>query len=335
MSTTPSNYPLEDRCLPKADGTMPFGAAVAGSPLDPRSLVDELAADFTLLVDKAMNAVRSAAEREDAVFGVFNQLRSTLQSIAYHEGRLLEWGLLRIARCNPDLVVLPQNRPMPIVKAALDILERNAWEKLDGIVLNAQVHAIATYTPDLLIVDRPSQSALIVDVKRSVASTEGRRLDALLKRMMAAGLTAASWIYCEHRGMLISDVRIAIIDGSNDADGAVGGVFPLSALDGLLRIDGAGAAMDRLRAMFARRVQQELEVLCRDLVTHLGDQAAASERLLAARATFSNANDGERCGERSDNAATDGADQILASDPDLPPPEIAVVRVGLARTAIH
>lgn len=175
MSTNPPRLSPEDRRSPGAPSALP--ASALPSAISQRLSFEDVEADFAVLVNKAMEAVRSAAERDDAVFGVFNALRSTLQSITYHEGRLLEWGMLRLARCNPDLVVLPQNRPMPIVAAALEILARNEWHKLDGIKLNAQVHAASSYTPDLLIVHQPSQSLLITDVKRSLASMEGRRLD--------------------------------------------------------------------------------------------------------------------------------------------------------------
>src|SRR5690606_23951699 len=144
-----------------------------------------------------------------------------------------------------------------------------------GIRLNARTHAVDWYMPDLLIAHRPTQSLLIADVKRSVASTEDRRLVALLRRMTAAGLTAADWVYSEYRGMLIREVRIAIIDGSNETGNATDGVFPLSALDGLLHIEGAGEAMERLRAIFARTVQEELEAQCRALVRRLGQNAAS------------------------------------------------------------
>lgn len=86
-------------------------------------------------------------------------------------------------------------------RAALDVLEHNDWKKLDGIRLNAEVHDVQWYTLDLLVLHRPTRSVLIVDVKRSISSYKGRRLDALLKRMRAAGLTAASWIYAKHKGL--------------------------------------------------------------------------------------------------------------------------------------
>jgi hypothetical protein len=358
MNITPPRLSPEDRRSPVSPSALAASACL--SAVTHRLVFAEVEADFTLLVDKAMEAVHSATEREDAVFGAFNGLRSTLQSITYHEGRLLEWGLLRLARCNPDLIVLPQNRPMPIVPAALEVLARNEWHKLHGITLNAQVHAAASYTPDLLIVHQPRQSLLITDVKRSLASTEGRRLDGLLKRMMAAGLTAASWIYAEHRGMLISEVRIAVLDGSNQVASETDGVFPMAALDGLLHLEGAGAAMEELRAMFAQRVQAELAVLCRDLVWSLdgprggvaGDTAGFGTELGATGTPLGQhvgsqqgaVTDGERyepgfqvLEERRHSGGTATAARFsdLAGDSGFDAIAAASVKVGLARFAVQ
>jgi hypothetical protein len=360
MNTTPPRLSPEDRRSPSLPSAL--AASASSFAVSYRLVFAEVEADFAVLVDKAMEAVRSAVEREDAVFGAFNGLRSTLQSITYHEGRLLEWGLLRLARCNPDLIVLPQNRPMPIVPAALEILARNEWHKLHGITLNAQVHAAASYTPDLLIVHQPRQSLLITDVKRSLASTEGRRLDGLLKRMMAAGLTAASWVYAEYRGMLISEVRIAVLDGSNEVTADTDGVFPMVALDTLLHLEGAGAAMEKLRAMFAQRVQAELAVLCRALVQSLddvralgGDDAAAGFSPdgpgLAGTAADQQAGIDEEaecphCGQNepglqvyerqsSDGTAASAGLSDPAPDPVFASIATAPVKVGLARVAMH
>jgi hypothetical protein len=153
-----------------------------------RAVIADLEDDFARMVDKAIGAILAGDPKPDAVFGAFAPFIAMARSVSYHEGKLLEAGIIRIAACNPDLMVMPQDRPMPIVPAALAFLERNEWSSLEGIRLRSDVHYRATYTPDLIVVNRKRHSALIMDIKRSLASYQERRLNALRNRMMAAAL---------------------------------------------------------------------------------------------------------------------------------------------------
>ncbi|KQZ21696.1 hypothetical protein ASD50_05040 [Mesorhizobium sp. Root552] len=126
-----------------------------------RAVIADLEEDFARIVDKAIGAIVAGDPKPDAVFGVFAPFIAMARSVSYHEGMLLEAGIIRIAACNPDLMVMPQDRPMPIVPAALAFLERNDWSSLEGIRLRSDVHYRATYTPDLVVVNRKRHSALI------------------------------------------------------------------------------------------------------------------------------------------------------------------------------
>jgi len=228
------------------------------------AVIADLEEDFVRLVDKAIGAILAGDPKPDAVFGEFTTFISMARSVSYHEGKLLEAGIVRIAACNPNLMVMPQDRPMPIVPAALAFLERNEWSALEGIRLRSDVHYRTTYTPDLIVVNRKHHWALILDVKRSLASYQERRLDALRQRMMAAALIGADWLYVECKAPPVSEVGIAIVDGADEAADPDRGLFGLTGIGGLLEIAGAGAALARLRAMFAVRVREELERQCRE-----------------------------------------------------------------------
>ena len=171
------------------------------------AVIADLEDDFARMVDKAIGAILAGDPKPDAVFGAFAPFIATARSVSYHEGKLLEAGIIRIAACNPDLLVMPQDRAMPIVPAALAFLERNEWSSLEGIRLRSDVHYRTTYTPDLIVVNRQSHSALIMDIKRSLASYQERRLNALRNRMMAAALIGADWLYVECKAPPVSDVN--------------------------------------------------------------------------------------------------------------------------------
>jgi hypothetical protein len=229
-----------------------------------RAVIADLEDDFARMVDKAIGAILAGDPKPDAVFGAFAPFIAMARSVSYHEGKLLEAGIIRIAACNPDLMVMPQDRPMPIVPAALAFLERNEWSSLEGIRLRSDVHYRATYTPDLIVVNRKRHSALIMDIKRSLASYQERRLNALRNRMMAAALIGADWLYIECKAPPVSDVGIAIVDGADEASDPDRGTFGLAGIGELLEIAGAGEALAHLRTMFAVRVRAELERQCRE-----------------------------------------------------------------------
>jgi hypothetical protein len=225
------------------------------------------------MIDKAIRAIVSCDPKPDRIFGEFSELASVARSVAFHEGKLLEWGIAAIARCNPDLLILPTDRPMPIVPAAIELLRKNEWRELKGIRLNSEVHANKTYTPDLFIANRARHSGLIIDVKRSLASYAENKLEDLRFRMLAVAAIAASWL-SERQGPVLVEVGIALVDGADTSSDHEKGVFKLSEVGDLLEVDDAGSAMTRLRDMFAERVQEALAAQCRKLNATDGQQVA-------------------------------------------------------------
>lgn len=136
----------------------------------------------------------ATGDRPDPVFGRFAVLNSFVCAVTYHEGKLLEAGIARLAAENPALVLMPSQTALPIVPAALEMLKRNDWSSLEGLRLRSEVHYKTSYVPDLFIVDQERHSALIIDVKRSLGSVPEPRLNALPTRMMASALIAGDWL---------------------------------------------------------------------------------------------------------------------------------------------
>jgi len=292
-----------------------------------RAVIADLEEDFARMVDKAIGAILAGDPKPDAVFGAFAPFIAMARSVSYHEGKLLEAGIIRIAACNPDLMVMPQDRPMPIVPAALAFLERNDWSSLEGIRLRSDVHYRATYTPDLVVVNRKRHSALIMDVKRSLASYQERRLNALRNRMMAAALIGADWLYVECKAPPVSDVGIAIVDGADEASDPDRGTFGLAGIGELLEVTGAGEALGCLRTMFAVRVRTELERQCREAL------ARTDETRLTKDAGAENGEVHPDDSESGEGGAVDPVVIGLDSAGAARPAQLnARVRVGFARS---
>jgi len=231
--------------------------------------------DFEVLIDRAIASIRAVGDRRDPVFGAFAELNSIVRAVTYHEGKLLEWGVARLAAENPALVQMPQETALPIVPAAVELLKRNEWAGLEGLRLRSEVHTTTTYAPDLFLVDRDRHCALILDVKRSLASYPERRLNMLRRKMMAAALTAGDWLHIEGRVAGVSRVDIAIIDGSSERRDRASGVFALDEIGDLIGVPDAGDAMLELRANFAQKVQAEVEASCRHALLR-GDSGTGS-----------------------------------------------------------
>ena len=218
---------------------------------------DARAADFDVLIERAIVAIREGGNREDPVFGPYAELNSLVRAVTYHEGKLLEYAMARLVAENPNLSLMPPETALPIVPAAVEMLKRNDWSRLKGIRLRSEVHHKTSYVPDLFIVDHSRHCACILDVKRSLGSYQERRLNALRSRMMAAALIAGDWLHIEGRIAGVTDVGVAIIDGSSERRDRATGIFALAEIGELIGIPDAGEAMLELRARFARRVQEE------------------------------------------------------------------------------
>lgn len=249
--------------------------ATSGHAHSRRASIADLEPEFDSMIDKAMRAIIAYEPNPDRVFGKYSELVSVARSVAFHEGRLLEWGIAAIARCNSDLVILPADRPMPIVPAAVELLKKNEWREIQGIRLPSEVYANKTYTPDLFIANRARHSGLIIDVKRSLGSYAENKLESLRFRMLAVAAIASSWL-SERQGPVLVEVNTAIIDGADISSDHEKGVFKISEIGDLLEIDEAGEAMMRLRDMFARRVQKEIDSQCRKVIGAANSSATQS-----------------------------------------------------------
>jgi hypothetical protein len=96
---------------------------------------------------------------------------------------LLERGLAVVAALHPDLEVLGKPLKLPLVQAAIHAISTNTWDVLEGVCFDADMRTEGTYRPDLVVLNRKTRRALIIDLKRSLAAYGDSTRLADLKRI--------------------------------------------------------------------------------------------------------------------------------------------------------
>ncbi|MBU2329351.1 MAG: hypothetical protein KJ755_18680 [Alphaproteobacteria bacterium] len=209
----------------------------------------------------------------DALSSGLPDVSSLLRGLPAAEGRLIERGISLIAGLNPDLVVLTENIRLPVSKVALDVVERNDPRHYASLTLDADSGGRRGYTPDVIIVNRVTKIAHVVDVKRSLSSYDAVRLQELKKRMLAGALTVPDLLYQEHHRLSVEAVQVVIFDAQNASRDASSGIWPVCDLDHLLGVEGAGKAIAYLRRTFQTAVEQ----VWREALQHFAQARDLSE----------------------------------------------------------
>lgn len=208
------------------------------------------------LCHQVLTSSFGSAALMDALASGLSDVSSLLRGLPAAEGRLIERGIQMIAMLNPELVVLTENIRLPVSKAALDVVERNDPRHYASLTLDADSGGRRGYTPDMIIVNFGTKIAHVVDVKRSLSSYDAVRLQELKKRMLAAALTVPDLLYQEHHRLSVEAFKVVILDAQNGSRDASSGIWPVSDLDHLLGVEGAGKAIAYLRRTFQTAVEQ-------------------------------------------------------------------------------
>ncbi|PLK68663.1 hypothetical protein C0V73_22925 [Rhizobium sp. TH135] len=228
---------------------------------------EDVEADLDVLINRAITAITDGEPAEDEILGHYVNIASLVRAVSFREGKLLEYAFERVARANPNVLVLTQSLKLPLVKAALEAVSGNDWSSLDGIKLDCESPAKGSYTPDLIVVNRARHTAYILDLKRSLASYgDTSRLEELKMKMMASAMVLPDWLYKNQKRLMVDAVEVAIVDGASRPSDHATGIWALSEIDDLLEIDGAASCMAELRRRFGIRVQQLLEVEARKAI---------------------------------------------------------------------
>nr|CAD6630599.1 hypothetical protein RNT25_04467 [arsenite-oxidising bacterium NT-25] len=275
---------------------------------------DEVTPRFDALVEELAHAAFSVDAIATGLNTSLDNIGTIVRSVPSHEGRLLERGIAMLAGFNPDLVVLTQNIRLPVSKAAVELVEMNRPAQYRSLTLDADCSGRKSYTPDLIVLNSRTRVAHVVDVKRSLNSYETSRITDLKTRMLAASLIVPDLLYKEHRRLVAEDVRVVILNAENQRTDIEGGVWPLSHLDHLLEITGAGEMMKSLQQAFRQRIEQNWKQALQQVAGRGGGRGVS-----ATVASPPQANETPVAG-RPDN--------------DAGPPPDGVVRFGFARIPV-
>ncbi|WP_412050565.1 hypothetical protein ACK6D9_02940 [Hoeflea sp. Naph1] len=212
------------------------------------------------LINELVASSLSAELLAQSLAGGMDDIATMVRAIPGHEGRLIERGIALVARCNPDLVVLTQNLRLPVTATALQLVGMNEPQHYRALTLDADHGGRKTYTPDLLIVNSRTKVAHVVDAKRSLISYESARIDELKTRMLAAALVVPDLLYKEHHRLVAEEVRIVILNAQNRKTDIDAGIWPMSHLDHLVEVAGAGEAIGLLQQSFRSRITANWEL---------------------------------------------------------------------------
>lgn len=254
----------------------------ATAPVYPHSADSpELNRQFDMFIKELVGTSLSPDALAQALSAGIDHLATVLRSLPALEGRLIELGIAAVARRNPDLKVLTQNLRLPVSSTALQIVEMNEAENFQALAIGSDMGGRKTYTPDFVILNQRTDTAHIVDAKRSVYTYDRLRLEDLQNRMKAAGLVLPDFLYKEHRRLNVKEVRVVILTADNRKTDLNSGIWHISQLDHLVEVDGAGAAIAGLQADFHSRVEANWKEACVAFAQSCNSPIAATDQFLA------------------------------------------------------
>lgn len=217
------------------------------------------------LAEQSATSAFAVSQMIDGLAKGLEEAATLMRAVPIHEGRLLEQGITLLAGYNPDLRALTENIRLPVTPAALQLVAMNNETNYRRLTLDADTGGRKGYTPDMLLIHQSKRLAYVVDIKRTLGSYESTRIADLKHRMLASSLVVPDLLYKEHRRMMVDEVRAVIINGDGQKVDLDHGVWPLSHLDHLLEMDGAGLAIEWLRTQFASAIERNWRIAVQQL----------------------------------------------------------------------
>lgn len=214
------------------------GLSAGRSPLPEQQLPAHLNTLVALSCERALDPTQLTS----ATGGDLDAIEAVGRMFAVEEGRMLEAVVTSLARTSTSNDVLVGMK-LPVLKLAAELAKRNKLESVHHLSLDPESQSRSSYYPDLVLVGRTTRSAIIIDVKRSLAGYSGSgSLTKLQKRMEAAAWVLLEILWRHHQRLAVETVGIAIIDGSKITSDIENGIWSLDRLDDLLGVPGAGSA---------------------------------------------------------------------------------------------
>jgi hypothetical protein len=238
-------------------GVRPAASANQASFSTPTSTASSHAVDpqHWLVIDNAIRQLRLCHSTSVDVHWQSAGLIALAAQVAAAEGRMLEQLLREKVSSEARFKVLDSGIDLPVLDEAERMLALNEWSSLSSLAVDPDRRATRHYRPDLVIIERATSRAIIVDVKRSLSSYSGnRQLNHLKNRMLAAALVAPQILYTEHKRTMVTRTEIAILDLADSRSSYGDGIFGLCHLDALLGMPGLAADLQQCRAVYRAAV---------------------------------------------------------------------------------
>jgi hypothetical protein len=147
---------------------------------------------------------------------------------------------------------------LPVREDALELVDKNPEALYRGLTLDANARTCKVYVADLILVDRISRIAHVVDIKRSLGSYESARILELRQRMLAGALVAPDLLWRDHQRVSVDEVRVVILEAAGKRTDVRTGLWNFSHLDHLLGVSGAAGLVRDIRDAFARLSESNL-----------------------------------------------------------------------------
>jgi hypothetical protein len=205
-----------------------------------------------------------AASRSLAPFGDGNPSNAgdVQQSIAFYsaveraEQHLIERAIEVIASVHPILVVITQNKQIPVTEVAQKFAEDNANIKLEGLRLRYDGPKKHYYVPSAIFSHSATGTAYLVDYKHSRTEAQRQRLKLNLD---SASLILPNWLRDECDGLHINKVKQLVVNGGPSGDYVNTAEWSLSDLDDVVTVKGAAKLVKQLRNDFDASVRGDLQ----------------------------------------------------------------------------
>lgn len=271
---------------------------------------------ITSLLSEQFDARSLKTRVSDAVRGGPEVTRTLLQALTQAEGALAEQAIGVFAQSNPDLIVLRDPISLPVTEAALELVDLNEPAALRCVAVSSNRRARRDYRPDLLIVDRRTGVATIIEVKRSLSAYDSARVDAMTRTMLAASMSLPELSFKELRRLSITHVDIALVVADNRKASIERGIWPADRIDELIGVVGAGKALGKVRELARARIEAAWRDVMREMSASLLSEPPSPA--------------GDPGSEISGECAEDDSGQKASDDMDHEPPR-QPIRVGFAR----
>lgn len=169
------------------------------------SLDDEIDALAASIVDNAH--VTAASAGTDPMLGNLTYTASLLRSVVTRVGQVIPDILALALREHDDYLVLREYQ-LPLTRTAFEVIKNN--QATPDIEVRADTRISGAFDTDLIVIERRTRHATLIECVRGSVALSGPRTKALVQKVRVAALSARSAL--EQDGHRINTVSATVFD---------------------------------------------------------------------------------------------------------------------------